>query len=71
MATSLPLIGSAEACERLGIDRSTLTRRIARGQITAVQKLPGETGAYLFEAAEIERAKAVQDAINEAKAASA
>ena len=51
------LIGSAEACERLGIDRSTLTRRVARGEITPLQKLPGETGAYIFDAAEIERAR--------------
>ena len=60
MATSDPLIGSAEVCERLRIDRSTLTRRVARGEITPVQKLPGETGAYLFEAGEVARAEAEQ-----------
>lgn len=66
MATPLPLIGSAEVCERLGIDRSTLTRRVARGEITPVQKMPGETGAFLFAAAEVDRVVAEQA---EAKAA--
>jgi len=55
MATTLPLIGSAEACELLGIDRSTLSRRVARGEITPAQKLPGETGPFLFERTEIDR----------------
>lgn len=71
MANRPPLIGSAEVCQRLGIDRSTLTRRVARGEMTPVQKLPGHTGAFLFEAAEVERALAAQDAISKAKAASA
>lgn len=61
MATPAPLIGSAEACERLGIDRSTLTRRVARGEITPAQKLPGETGPFLFEPAEIDRAAEARD----------
>jgi excisionase family DNA binding protein len=55
------LLSSAQACERLGIDRSTLSRRVARGEIKAALKLPGETGAYLFDPAEVERAKAEQD----------
>jgi excisionase family DNA binding protein len=55
-----PLIGSAEACEILGVDRSTLTRWVARGLVEAAQKLPGENGAYLFRRAEIERAASEQ-----------
>ena len=49
------LIGSAEACEILNIDRGTLVRRIAAGKLTAVRKMPGQTGAYVFELAEVLR----------------
>lgn len=51
-------MGSAEACEVLGIDRSTLTRWVARRWITPAQKMPGASGAYLFEPAEVERVAA-------------
>ena len=51
------LIGSAEACEMLGIDRATLVRRIAAGKIKALTKMPGARGPYVFELAEIERAR--------------
>jgi predicted site-specific integrase-resolvase len=54
------LIGSARACEILGIDRATLVRWIAAEKIAAATKLPGETGAYVFELAEVERVKAEQ-----------
>ena len=59
--TEAQLIGSAEACGILGIDRGTLVRWIASGRVRAAQKLPGQTGAYIFNLAEIERAKAEQD----------
>jgi len=56
------LIGSAEACSILGgIDRATLVRRIAAGKIAYVTKMPGETGAYIFDRAEVERLKREQD----------
>ena len=56
------LIGSAEACTILGdIDRGTLVRWIAAGKIAYVTKLPGETGAYVFDRAEVERMAAEQD----------
>lgn len=42
------LISSAEACELLGIDRSTLTRWVAAGRINPAWQMPGETGARLF-----------------------
>lgn len=64
------LIGSAEACEILGgIDRATLVRRVAAGKLKALQKLPGMTGPYLFERAEVLRHKA--ELAGPAKAASA
>lgn len=47
------LIGTAEACEILGIDRATLTRRVAAGKV-ASHKLPGRTGAHLYSRTEIQ-----------------
>lgn len=56
------LIGSAETCSILGdIDRGTLIRWIAAGKISYLTKLPGETGAYVFDRAEVERVKRAQD----------
>ena len=49
---------SAEACKRLGIDRSTLSRWVASGRITPSLKMPGLRGPFLFDAAEVERVKA-------------
>jgi predicted site-specific integrase-resolvase len=43
------LIGSAEVCERAGIDRSTLSRHVALGKIQPALRLPGPNGALLFE----------------------
>lgn len=56
---SLALIGSAEACQLLGINRSTLTRRVSRGELPPVGKLRGTNGAWIFRQADIEAAKAV------------
>lgn len=47
--TSPDVIGSAEVCEWAGIDRATLSRHVAAGKITPFTKLPGKTGAYLFD----------------------
>ena len=52
------LMTSAEVCDRLGIDRSTLSRWVASGRISPTTKLPGIRGAFLFTRAEIERVKA-------------
>lgn len=56
------LIGSAEVAERLGLDRSTLNRHVRAGKLTPALKLPGETGAYLFDRAAIEALAADQAA---------
>ena len=59
MAYVLPMttapIPSAEACERLGIDRSTLSRWVAAGRITPTFRLPGATGSMLFDPKDVER----------------
>lgn len=52
--TKPDLIGSAEACELLGIDRSTLTRWVDTGRLDYWVKMPGKTGAYLFEREAVE-----------------
>ena len=53
------LLTTAETCAELGgIDRSTLTRWVQTGRITPAKKLPGLTGAYLFDPAEVQRVKA-------------
>ena len=49
------LIGSADACDILGIDRSTLIRWVQLGKITPVQRLPGQTGAFLFARGDVDK----------------
>lgn len=49
------LLTSAEVCDRLEINRSTLTRWVAAGRIEPATKMPGLRGGFLFEQAEVER----------------
>lgn len=49
------MLTSAEACELLAIDRSTLSRWVASGRIRSAFKMPGRTGGFLFAKAEVER----------------
>ena len=53
--TTPEMLGPADVCERLGIDRSTLTRWVKAGKIVPAMKLPGLRGAYVFTADEVER----------------
>lgn len=66
---NVKLIGSAEVCARLDIDRSTLVRRIQLGRIEFEQKLPGPRGAYLFDPTYINRLVIDQATANAANAA--
>jgi predicted site-specific integrase-resolvase len=43
------LIGSAEACDILDIDRATLSRWVSAGRIDYWVRLPGKNGAMLFD----------------------
>ncbi|CAM4256751.1 MULTISPECIES: helix-turn-helix domain-containing protein [Corynebacterium] len=43
------LIGGTEAARILGISRSTVNRRAAKGSLPVVSKLPGRLGNYLFD----------------------
>ena len=61
------LITTSEALEVLELtSRSTLSRYVATGRLAAAMKMPGTTGAFLFDRADVERLKAERD---EAKSA--
>jgi DNA-binding transcriptional MerR regulator len=47
------LINTPEAGRLLGVSRHTITRLVRQGRLQPVQKLPGDTGAYLFDPADI------------------
>lgn len=51
------LLGTVEAAAVIGVQRSTLSHWIAKGRISPAMKLPGTTGALLFERAEVERVR--------------
>lgn len=51
------LVTSAQACEELGIDRSTLSRWVASGRIEPALKAPGARGSFFFDPAEVRRVK--------------
>lgn len=53
----LDLIGTLEASRMLGVDRSTITRRVARGDLEPVMRAPGERGAWLFRREDVEAAR--------------
>jgi excisionase family DNA binding protein len=40
---------STQLAERLGVDRTTISRRVEAGTIKPAVKLPGKTGAWLFD----------------------
>lgn len=49
------LLGTVEAAEVIGVERSTLSRWIDSGRISYLRKLPGKNGAVLFARDEVER----------------
>lgn len=48
------LIGAAEAALILGVERSTMNRRLQRGDIVPLTKIDGPRGSYIFDRADIE-----------------
>ncbi|MDQ5821183.1 MAG: hypothetical protein M3540_07075 [Actinomycetota bacterium] len=42
------LIGAATVASLLGIDKSSVTRRVAAGKLPALAQLDGPGGAYVF-----------------------
>jgi excisionase family DNA binding protein len=49
------IIGVTEAAEILGISVATVTRWAQNGNLPPIRKLPGWTGAYLFDAGLVRR----------------
>lgn len=49
------LLGITDIANRLGLDRSTVFRWVQLGRLTPAHKMPGTTGALLFEPEEVER----------------
>lgn len=47
--SDLELLTSAEARNRLGMSRTAFGRRVLAGEIPAAGRLPGRTGAWLFD----------------------
>lgn len=62
MAQSPDLVASADVCDTLYIDRSTLSRWVKDGTAVPTMRLPGARGAFLFSAEEVERLKPIADA---------
>lgn len=59
------LVGSAYVCATLGIDRSTLVRRIAAGRDPQpVGQLEGPAGAYIFRRSDVAAALRGQGALS-------
>jgi excisionase family DNA binding protein len=50
----MDLIGTAEAATILGLDRSTLVRMVASGDVTAVTLTSGRTAPLFFHRSDIE-----------------
>lgn len=59
------LLTTAQVAERLQLDISTINYRVRVGTLPIAQKLPGKTGAYLFDPevidAEAAKTAAAQD----------
>lgn len=49
------LITSADVAQKIGVHVTTVARWVAAGSLRPAMKLPGETGAYLFDRAEVEQ----------------
>lgn len=49
------LIGTTEAAQRCGVDRTTFFRWVQLGKIAYEVKMPGDTGAMLFDPAAVDR----------------
>lgn len=44
----------AQAAAVLGVDRATVRRWVEAGRLSSLAKLPGRTGAYLLDPAEVQ-----------------
>lgn len=49
------LVNVSEVADMLGISKRTVHQRIGAGRIAPIQKMPGQTGQYLFDRSYIEQ----------------
>jgi excisionase family DNA binding protein len=49
MPQTTELLTTKQVAELLGVDVDTVHRRASKGELPFVHKLPGRTGAYLFD----------------------
>jgi len=56
------LCGTAEVAHILGVDVSTVSKMVTRGELKPVIQLPGKTGSRLFDRAEVAAMKRERDA---------
>lgn len=50
-----PLIGTHQASKILSVNVRTVHRMIDDGRLVPAAKVPGQTGAYMFDPADVER----------------
>lgn len=62
------LLGITDIATRMGVDRTTVFRWVQLGKLTAAHKMPGSTGALLFEPEEVDRFIAAREAEQAASA---
>lgn len=55
------VVNTAEAANILGVDRATVVRWASSGQIKAT-KLPGQTGAFVYQRSDVEKLAAKRGA---------
>jgi len=53
--SNFELVGSTTVACLLDLPRREVQRLVERGELHPVQKLPGRTGAYLFDPADVDR----------------
>ena len=55
-------MSTVQAAEHLGVSPRTVQRLVISGELEPLAKLPGKTGAYLFDAAVVRALKTAWDA---------
>jgi excisionase family DNA binding protein len=58
MSQAAHLLSTAQVAEVLGVSKATVKRLALSGELPHALKLPGDTGAYLFDRKDVERLKA-------------
>lgn len=57
---------SRQVVERLGVSHRTLMRMVHADEIKPIEKVPGRTGAYIFDSDEVERVFTIREQLKAA-----